>query len=91
MIRSWRNRESKKLFGRAARTKFQPIEKSARIKPGFLNAATNLKELSLRGMRLEKLSGDREWQYSIRINRQFRICFEWRDGDAYNVEVTGYH
>jgi proteic killer suppression protein len=41
--------------------------------------------------RLEKLKGDREGQYSIRINRQWRICFEWHDGDAYNVEITDYH
>ena len=40
---------------------------------------------------LEKLSGDREGQYSIRINDQWRICFEWRDNDAYNVEVVDYH
>jgi len=41
--------------------------------------------------RLEKLSGDRMGQYSIRINNQWRICFEWRDGDAYNVEIVDYH
>jgi proteic killer suppression protein len=41
--------------------------------------------------RLEKLSGDREGQYSIRINDQWRICFSWREGDAYDVEITDYH
>ena len=41
--------------------------------------------------RLEKLSGDREGQYSIRINDQWRICFSWREGDAFDVEITDYH
>jgi len=41
--------------------------------------------------RLEKLSGDREGQYSIRINDQWRICFEWKSGDAFNVDITDYH
>jgi proteic killer suppression protein len=48
-------------------------------------------DLSLPGLRLEKLAGDRAGQYSIRINDQFRICFNWRDGDAYDVEITDYH
>jgi proteic killer suppression protein len=43
------------------------------------------------GHRLEKLAGDREGQYSIRINDQYRVCFEWKDGDSYNVEVVDYH
>ena len=43
------------------------------------------------GNRLEKLTDDRAGQYSIRINEQWRICFDWRDGDAYNVEIADYH
>ena len=50
-----------------------------------------MRDLSLPGLRLEKLSGDREGQYSIRINDQYRICFEWRDDGAYDVEITDYH
>jgi proteic killer suppression protein len=58
----------------------------------MLDAARTLADLSvLPGNRLERLKGDREGQYSIRINDQYRICFEWRDGDAYEVEVTDYH
>jgi proteic killer suppression protein len=58
----------------------------------MLDAARALADLSvLPGNRLERLKGDREGQYSIRINDQYRICFEWRDGDAYEVEVTDYH
>jgi proteic killer suppression protein len=45
----------------------------------------------LAGYRLEKLSGDRHGQYSIRINDQYRICFEWREDGVYDVEITDYH
>jgi len=58
---------------------------------GFLDAAAALTDLTLPGLRLERLSGDRAGQYSIRINEQYRICFRWREGDAYRVEVTDYH
>ena len=51
----------------------------------------SLADLRLPGLRLEALKGDRQGQYSIRINDQFRICFEWRDGDAQNVEIVDYH
>ena len=71
--------------------KFQKIEKAARIKLGFLDAAAALTDLTLPGLRLEKLSGNRVGQYSIRINEQYRICFRWREGDAYEVEVTDHH
>ena len=58
----------------------------------MLDAATALNDLMVPpGNRLEKLHGDREGEYSIRINDQWRICFNWRDGDAYDVEVTDYH
>jgi len=48
-------------------------------------------DLTLPGLRLEKFAGNRAGQYSIRINEQYRICFRWREGDAYEVEVTDYH
>ena len=58
----------------------------------MLDAAENLQDLRVPpGNRLEKLKGDHRGQYSIRINDQWRICFEWRDGDAYKVEITDYH
>jgi proteic killer suppression protein len=58
----------------------------------MLDAATALNDLIVPpGNRLEKLHGDREGEYSIRINDQWRVCFNWRDGDAYDVEVTDYH
>ena len=58
----------------------------------MIDASSRLTGLSaLPRNRLEALKGDREGQYSIRINEQFRICFAWRDGDAHEVEVTDYH
>ena len=58
----------------------------------MLNRATTLNDLRIPpANRLEKLKGDREGQYSIRINDQWRICFEWHDGDAYRVEIVDYH
>jgi proteic killer suppression protein len=58
----------------------------------MLNRAVTLNDLRVPpANRLEKLSGDRAGQYSIRINQQWRVCFEWREGDAYNVEIIDYH
>ena len=91
MIRSWKDRESEKLSRRVPSRKFQKVEKAARIKLGFLDSAMALADLTLPGLRLEKLSGNRAGQYSIRINEQYRICFRWKEGDAYDVEVTDYH
>jgi toxin HigB-1 len=61
-------------------------------KLAILNATEQLKDLRVPpGNRLEKLSGSRAGQYSIRINDQWRLCFEWREGNAYEVEITDYH
>lgn len=58
----------------------------------MLDAAESLQDLRVPpGNRLEKLSGNRVGQHSVRINDQWRICFEWRDGDAYQVEIVDYH
>lgn len=58
----------------------------------MLDAAVKLEDLRIPpGNRLEKLKGDREGQFSIRINDQYRICFAWEDGNAYNVELVDYH
>lgn len=68
------------------------IERQIQIKLVYLNAAVTLQDLkSPPGNRLEALKGDRAGQHSIRINNQYRICFKWKDGDAYDVEVTDYH
>jgi len=68
------------------------LHEKVRIKLARVAAATSLADLQeLRGNRLEQLKGSRSGQFSIRINNQYRICFEWHDNNAYNVEVTDYH
>ena len=91
MIRSCRDRAVQQLLDRKFSRKFQAIEKAARVRLALLDAATSLRDLTLPGLHLEALKGDRKGQHSIRVNDQFRICFEWRDGDAYNVEIVDYH
>ncbi len=92
MIRTFRSRQTKKLFDDRFVSRFQAFHRAARKKLEMLNAATSLEDLGLiPGNRLEALRGDREGQYSIRINEQWRLCFQWRDGDAYEVEIVDYH
>ena len=92
MIRSLRSAETESLFHREAVRRFKAFERQALRKLDMLDAAPDLRTLSaLPGNRLERLKGDREGQYSIRINDQWRICFEWRDGHAYEVEIVDYH
>jgi toxin HigB-1 len=91
MIRSCRDKETEKLVRNLPSKRFQSIERAARVKLVYLKSARELRDLSIPGLRLEKLRGDREGQYSIRINEQYRICFEWREDGAYNVEITDYH
>lgn len=68
------------------------MHQKAQIKLAVLGAATSLEDLrELRGNRFEALKGDRDGQFSIRINDRYRICFEWRGGDAHNVEIVDYH
>lgn len=72
--------------------RFRAIERAARRKLLYLHRARTLEDLKAPpGNRLELLRGDRKGQYSIRINDQWRICFAWRDGDAYDVEIVDYH
>jgi proteic killer suppression protein len=91
MIRSCGGKETRKLLERRFSKKFHAIEQSARIRLALLNAAASLQDLRVPGLRLEALAGDRKGQWSIRINDQYRICFEWRGGDAYSVEIVDYH
>jgi len=72
--------------------RFQAIERPARRKLMFLNRAVKLADLRVPpGNQLELLKGNRAGTYSIRINDQWRICFGWREGDAYEVEIVDYH
>jgi toxin HigB-1 len=91
VIRSFRDSETEKLFHDQLSRRFQAIERTARRKLSQLDRATSLRDLALPGNRVEALKGDRAGQHSIRINDQFRLCFVWRDGDAYEVEIADYH
>jgi len=93
VIRSFRDRETEKVFGRD-RSKRLPgdVQRRAHRKLLLLDAAEAVEDLRIPpGNRLERLSGDRVGQYSIRVNEQWRICFRWERGDAYDVEITDYH
>jgi proteic killer suppression protein len=94
MIVSFRDKRTRD-FASGERVKaFSGIERSARLKLDRLDAATSLKDLAaLPGNRFEGLVGDRKGQYSIRINEQWRICFEWLRGASgpSNVEIVDYH
>ena len=93
MIKSFRNKETEEIFTRQLSVKLpQNIQRIARKKLVILDAAPELSDLRIPpGNRLEALKGNRKGQHSIRINDQWRICFEWRAGDAYDVEITDYH
>ena len=93
MIKSFRNKESEKIFNRHLSGKLpQNIQRVARKKLVILDAAVELNDLRIPpGNRLEALKGDRKGQHSIRINDQWRVCFKLSDGDAYDVEITDYH
>jgi proteic killer suppression protein len=93
MIKSFRCRETERLFnGRFSRKLPQDIQRGAARKLEMLAAATILDSLRIPpANRLEALKGDRAGQHSIRINDQWRICFRWHEGDAYDVEITDYH
>ena len=93
MIRSFRDAEARKIFERSPSRKLPPsLRRTALRKLLILDAADKLDDLRVPpGNRLEKLSGNRSHQHSIRINDQWRICFEWREGGADQVEIVDYH
>ena len=92
MIRSFRCADTERLFRRESVRRFKTIERQALRKLDMLDAAPDIRTLSsLPGNRFEPLRGDRKGQCSIRVNDQWRICFAWRDGHAYEVELVDYH
>lgn len=93
MIRSFADKETERLFQRVPVKRFPlPVRRAALRKLLVRDAADSLDDLRVTpGNRLEKLRGDRAGQYSVRINDQWRLCFRWRSGDAFDVEVTDYH
>jgi proteic killer suppression protein len=93
MIRSFKSKESEKIYFRTPSRKLpQYIQQVAYRKLRMLNNAIDLNDLRIPpDNRLEKLSGDRKGQHNVRINDHWRICFQWRDGDAHEVEIVDYH
>jgi proteic killer suppression protein len=93
MIRSFRDLDTERLFSVRGHGEFHRRFRGVALrKLVLLHGADALTDLRIPpGNRLEKLRGDRAGQYSIRINDQYRICFEWRDGDAYLVEIADCH
>jgi proteic killer suppression protein len=93
MIKSFRDRETARVFRRQVSRRLPgDMQRIAYRKLVQIDAATRLETLRIPpGNRLEALSGNRRGQQSIRINDQWRICFVWRDGDAYDVEIADYH
>ena len=92
MIRSFRCKETEEIHRRHRSRKFANIEKVARRILKMLDDAEMLEDIAaVPGNRFKPLAGDREGQYSIRINDQWRICFRWREGAAEDVEIVDYH
>jgi proteic killer suppression protein len=93
MIQSFRDHETEKVFRRMPSGRFGPsVQRMALRKLLVLDAAEALRDLaSPPGNHLEKLTGDRSGQHSIRVNDQWRICFLWDRGNAHEVEITDYH
>jgi proteic killer suppression protein len=93
VIKTFKDAETEKIYQRERSRKLpSDIQQVALRKLRMINNAINLNDLRVPpANRLEKLSGDRTGQHSIRINDQWRICFEWRGSDAFNVEITDYH
>jgi proteic killer suppression protein len=93
MIKGFKDKEAEKLFNREPLRKIPPeIQRIGLLKLRMLNRAKILDDLRVPpGNRLEALKGDRLGQYSIRINDRWRICFAWKQGDVYDVEIVDYH
>jgi len=93
MIKSFKCKESLKIFHREVSKKLPyEIQKVVYRKLLIIDAAINIDDLKIPpANRLEKLTGNREGQHSIRVNKQYRICFKWQNGYAYDVEIVDYH
>ncbi len=93
MIKTFKCKETEKIFGREYSRKLpRDIQKAAFRKLRMINRSKTLSDLKIPpANRLEKLSGKRKGQYSIRINDQWRICFKWVDNNALGVEIIDYH
>jgi proteic killer suppression protein len=92
MIKTFKSKETEMLFNDRSVSRFKAFERPARRKLLYLHRARTLRDLAAPpGNQLEPLKRDRIGQHSIRINDQWRICFRWQEGDAYDVEIVDYH
>lgn len=92
MIKTFRCRETQKVFERKRSKRFGAVQSVALRKLILIEGSERLGDLGIPpANRLEKLKGSRRGQYSIRINDQWRICFNWKDGHAFDVEIVDYH
>ncbi|MFT6100698.1 MAG: proteic killer suppression protein [Arenicella sp.] len=92
MIKSFSDKDTQKLFERRSSKRFKNIERVALRKLVMLHAAKVLDDLKVPpGNKLEALKNDRIGQHSIRVNQQWRICFNWNEGEIENVEICDYH
>ena len=93
MIKSFADKETAKIFRQTASRKLpRDIQERALMKLQQLHAAEDLRDLALPlSNHLEALKGDRRGRHSIRVNKQWRICFQWKDGHAFDAEITDYH
>jgi len=92
LIRSFRDKETRAIFHQQRVKKFQHITAVALRRLVQIDSADELRDLaSPPANRLEALKRDRAGQYSVRVNDQYRICFRWKDGHAFDVEITDYH
>ena len=93
MIKSFKDKETERIFRRLFSRKLpSEIQRSALRRLSYLHTAKELADLLIPpANQLEPLKGDRQGQHSIRINERWRICFEWLDHNAYNVEIVDYH
>lgn len=93
MIKGFADNETEKVFsGRHSRNLPADLQRRAKMRLDRIDAASDLDDLRVPpSHRLEKLLGNRVGQHSVRINQQWRVCFRWRSGDAYEVEIVDYH
>jgi len=92
MILTFNCKQTEALFNDKSVPEFRAFERIARRKLLYLHQVRRLEDLLVPpGNKLEALHGDRKGQYSIRINKQWRICFSWHEGNAYTVEIVDYH
>jgi proteic killer suppression protein len=93
VIRTFRSKDTQAVFrGEFVKGLDRRIQQRAREKLKYLDAAADLRDLMISpSNQLERLRGDRQGQHSIRINKQWCVCFKWKDGDAFDVEIVDYH